>query len=79
LMMSVISTQSWRANPLFSICRPLWRPSTLITQKKSSDGRGISDYSRGCHRFYYLAPFTVFDSFSHPFLPCKCRQSWKWN
>ena len=21
----------------------------------------------GCHRFYYLAPFTVFDSFSHPF------------
>ena len=28
--------------------------------------------TRGCHRFYYLAPFTVFDSFSHPFLPCQC-------
>ena len=26
----------------------------------------------GCHRFYYLAPFMVFDSFSHPFLPCQC-------
>ena len=26
----------------------------------------------GCHRFYDLAPFTVFDSFSHPFLPCQC-------
>jgi hypothetical protein len=23
-------------------------------------------------RCYYLAPFTVFDSFSHPFLPCQC-------
>jgi hypothetical protein len=23
--------------------------------------------TRGCHRFYYLAPFTVFYSFSHPF------------
>ena len=21
------------------------------------------------HRFYYLVPFTVFDYFSHPFLP----------
>ena len=32
------------------------------------------DYNvtRGCHRFYYLVPFTVFDSFSHPFLPCQC-------
>ena len=28
--------------------------------------------TRGCHRFYYLAPFTVFDSFSHHFLPCYC-------
>jgi hypothetical protein len=28
--------------------------------------------TRGCPRFYYLAPFTVFDSFSHPFLPCQC-------
>jgi hypothetical protein len=28
--------------------------------------------TRGCHKFYYLAPFTVFDSFSHPFLPCQC-------
>jgi hypothetical protein len=27
--------------------------------------------TRGCHRFYYLAPFTVFDSFSHPFLLCQ--------
>jgi hypothetical protein len=27
--------------------------------------------TRGCHRFYYLAPLTVFDSFSHPFLPCQ--------
>jgi hypothetical protein len=26
----------------------------------------------GCHRFYYLAPFTVFDTFSHPFLPGQC-------
>ena len=32
------------------------------------------DYNltRGCHRFYYLVPFTVFDSSSHPFLPCQC-------
>ena len=31
--------------------------------------------TRGYHRFYYLgilAPFTVFDSFSHPFLLCQC-------
>jgi hypothetical protein len=28
--------------------------------------------TRECHRFYYLPPFTVFDSFSHPFLPCQC-------
>jgi hypothetical protein len=26
----------------------------------------------GCHRFYDLASFTVFDSFSHPFLQCQC-------
>ena len=28
--------------------------------------------TQGCHKFYYLAPFAVFDSFSHPFLPCQC-------
>jgi hypothetical protein len=32
----------------------------------------FADARIGCHRFYYLAPFTVFDSFSHPFLPCQC-------
>ena len=31
----------------------------------------ISD-TRGCLRFNNLAPFTVFDSFSHPFLSCQC-------
>jgi hypothetical protein len=30
------------------------------------------DDGRGCHKFYYLAPFAVLDSFSHPFLPCQC-------
>jgi hypothetical protein len=28
--------------------------------------------TQGCHRFYYLAPFAVFDSLSHPFLLCQC-------
>jgi hypothetical protein len=27
--------------------------------------------TRECHIFYYLAPFTVVDSFSQPFLPCQ--------
>jgi len=41
-----------------------------LTPEEVQD-RKILD-TRGCLRFNDLAPFTVFDSFSHPFLPCQC-------
>jgi hypothetical protein len=54
--------------------RPYMACTPLQDKKNHALFTGITSIhiSSGCHKFYYLAPFTVFDSFAHPFLPCQC-------
>ena len=52
----------------------MWHPRVRFKSYRTRVVRVWYDLNliRGNHRFYYLAPFTVIDSFSHTFLPCQC-------
>ena len=43
-----------------------------MAKSETSLVRWDLNLTRGCLIFYDLAPFTVFESFSHPFIPCFC-------
>ena len=51
----------------------MWHPRVRFKSYRTRLVRVGYDLNlnRGCHRFYYLAPFTVVDSFSHLFLSCQ--------
>jgi hypothetical protein len=80
---AIITAASNTRKPREAIARAALNVSEGLTPGEVSDSNTICDYSKARFksyrsrlvsdlRFKNLAPFTVFDSFSHPFLSCQC-------